>query len=617
MSPDEAGSWATIRRGLAATPEIFQGIRLTLLLALFAAGGRIVVPMVTRYTIDHGLTHAVATQYGRVVGAVAVGALAVGVAGVCSWAMNTRLVRASESALASLRTKAFDHIHRLPALTQNRERRGSLVARVSSDVDIITSFTQAGGVTLLISLLQMLIATAVMVWYSWVLALVVLGCFGPAAFLMRLAQRRVAARYRQVRRDVGEMYGVLGETAVGTATIRAYGIEELSQRRLDDAVEKVRRSQASALPHVAISFSAGELVAGLSSAAVVVCGLVMATSDYRDGAWAGWFGTISLGELLAFVLLITFFSRPIQQSVEILNEAQNAVAGWRRVLEILDTPADDAPPAEPKPLPAGPIRVGVENVEYTYPTGPRVLHGISVDIPAGAHVAVVGATGSGKSTFAKLLTRQLVPQQGGIRLNDVALPDLAAESLYGRVAIVPQDCFLFDTTIGANVRLGRIDVDGKRCPRSPAPWPAQADDDDILAAFGELDLLPWLATLPAGLDTRVGQRGEELSAGERQLVALVRTYLVQPDLLILDEATSAVDPATDVRLQRALRRVAGDRTTITIAHRLATAETADRILVFHSGRIVEQGDHTDLAGRSDGTYAALHRAWTAMKTAQA
>ncbi|GIJ56281.1 ABC transporter ATP-binding protein [Virgisporangium aurantiacum] len=585
------GSFATIRRGLRATPEIFTGIRLTLLLALFAAGGRIVVPMMTRYTVDHGLT-----DTDRVLGAVGVALLVVVSAGVCSWAMNTRLVRASETALAALRVKAFDHIHRLSSLTQHRERRGSLVARVSSDVDIITQFTQAGGVTLLISLLQMVIATVVMLWYSWVLALVVLACFVPAALLMRAAQRRVAARYRQVRRDVGEMYGVLGETAVGTVTIRSYGVERLSQRRLDDAVDTVRRTQTSALPQLAVGFSVGELVAGLSTAAVVVCGLVLSTSAYRDGDWSGWFGTISLGELLAFVLLITFFSRPIQQSVEILNEAQNAVAGWRRVLEILDTPVDVAPPAEPVPLPAGPVRVEVAGVEYTYPTGPRVLHGIDVDIPAGAHVAVVGATGSGKSTFAKLLTHQLVPQRGAIRLNGVGLADLAPESLYGRVAIVPQDCFLFDTTIDANLRLAR----------------PECTDDDLLDALSDLDLISWLGTLPHGLRTRVGQRGEELSAGERQLVALVRTYLVRPDLLILDEATSAVDPATDVRLQRALRRVAGDQTTITIAHRMATAETADRVLVFDDGTVVEQGRHGDLVARG-GVYAGLHRAWTAMK----
>jgi putative ABC transport system ATP-binding protein len=585
------GSLATIRRGLRTTPEIFRGLWLTLLLALFAAGGRIVVPMATRYTVDHGLT-----DTARVLGAVSLAALVIVVAGVCSWAMNSRLVRASESALATLRVTAFDHIHRLSSLTQHRERRGSLVARVSSDVDIITQFTQAGGVTLLISLLQMGIATVVMLWYSWVLALVVLACFVPAALLMRSAQRRVAARYRQVRRDVGEMYGVLGEAAAGTATIRSYGAEGLSQRRLDDAVDSVRRSQASALPPVAVGFSVGELVAGLSTAAVVVCGLVMSTSTYRDGGWIGWFGTITLGELLAFVLLITFFSRPIQQSVEILNEAQNAVAGWRRVLEILDTPADEAAPSSPLPLPPGPIRVRAHAVEYTYPTGPRVLHGVSVDVPAGAHVAVVGATGSGKSTFAKLLTRQLVPQRGEILLNGVALPSLAPGSLYGRVAIVPQDCFLFDTTIEENLRLARPD----------------SSDDDLLDALSDLDLIAWLATLPDGLRTRVGQRGEELSAGERQLVALVRTYLVQPDLLILDEATSAVDPATDVRLQRALRRVTGDRTTITIAHRMATAETADRVLVFHDGQVVEQGHHADLVA-AGGVYAGLHRAWTAMK----
>lgn len=587
------GAWRTIRRGLRVTPEIYRGLWLTLLLAVAAASGRIVVPVVIRHAIDAGVTVDAVTH------AVGVGAVAVFVAGTCSWAMNRRLVRASEAALATLRAKAFAHVHRLSALTLGRERTGSLVARLTSDVDTISQFTQSGGVTLLISLLQVAVATVIMFTYSWPLALVVLLCFFPAAIGMRLAQRRVALAYRAVRVRVGEMYGVLGETVTGADVVRSYGIAEHSQRRVAASVGAVRDAQIRALRPLSASFSVGELVGGIVTASLVVIGVVTTTATYRDSAFVGWFGTVTLGQLVAFLYLVTFFSRPIQQSVEILNEAQNAVAGWRRVLEILDTPVTIAAPANPRPLPPGPIRIEVRAVTFRYPTGPRVLHDLDVEIPAGQRVAIVGATGSGKSTFAKLLTRQLDPGSGQIRFNGVDLRDLDPAALSRRVAIVPQDAFLFDTTVGANITLARPDV----------------TEVQLRQALAELDLLDWVQTLVEGLDTPVGQRGEALSAGERQLVALARTYLVEPDLLVLDEATSAVDPATDVRLQRALHRLTRGRTTVTIAHRMVTAELADQVLVFDAGRIVERGTHQELVER-DGVYAALYRTWAGSTAAR-
>jgi ABC-type multidrug transport system fused ATPase/permease subunit len=285
-------------------------------------------------------------------------------------------------------------------------------------------------------------------------------------------------------------------------------------------------------------------------------------------------------------------------ATETLNDAQNALAGLRRVLDVLDTPIDLTDPArEPasgRVLPDGPIDIHFHDVSYAYPGGPVVLRDVDLYIPARARIAVVGETGSGKTTLAKLLTRLVDPVGGEITLAGVCLNELAFSSLRSRVVMVPQDGHLFDLSIADNVRYGRPD----------------AADADVMRAFAELGLADWIAGLPAGLETPVGQRGESLSAGERQLVAVARAHLAAPDLLVLDEATSAIDPATEMRLSAALESLAHGRTTVTIAHRLKAAELADEVIVVDAGRIVQRGSHEALVN-VPGVYARLHASWSA------
>jgi ATP-binding cassette subfamily B protein len=243
-------------------------------------------------------------------------------------------------------------------------------------------------------------------------------------------------------------------------------------------------------------------------------------------------------------------------------------------------------------LPAGALSVSARDVRYSYREGGPVLHGITLDVPAGQHVAIVGETGCGKTTFVKLISRLADPSSGRIRVGDVDLRHVAAGSRHRSLRMVPQDGFLFDTTVRENVRAGRVD----------------ASDRDVEAAFEDLRLGGWVVSLPKGLDTAVGERGEALSVGERQLVALARAQIADPGLLILDEATSAVDPATERRISEALRRLSEGRTTITVAHRLSTAEGADRVFVFDAGRLVETGTHRELVD-AGGTYARLYESW--------
>jgi putative ABC transport system ATP-binding protein len=582
------GAWTTLRRGLVAAPEITRGLCLTAVIAAVSTAGRVVVPIAVQQTVDRGINGSTGARPGLVLAFVLAAAGGVAVTAVSSYLANVRIFRATEAGLATMRTAAFRHVHDLSVLSQNAERRGALVARVTTDVDTISTFVQWGGLMLVLSLGQLVVATVLMAVYSWPLAVLVWACFLPLFLAFRPLQRIVSRAYGQVRERVGEMLGAISESVVGADTIRAYGIEDRTQRRIDEAVARHARTAIRAQVVVASAFSGGVLVSGLVVAAVVGVGLA-----------TGVDGSLTLGELLAFGFLVQLFTGPVQMGTEVLNELQNAVAGWRRVLAVLDTPADVADPGDGgQVLPRGPISCRFEGVWFAYPDGPPVLRGIDLTLPPRARVAVVGETGSGKTTLARLLTRLADPTRGRVLLDDVDLRDVRFSSLRERVVLVPQEGFLLDDTLAANIAWGR----------------PGAGDDAVLLALTELGLAQWAQSLPHGLATAVGQRGESLSAGERQLVALARAYLADPDLLVLDEATSAVDPATEVRLQRALDGVSQGRTSVAIAHRLSTAEAADLVVVVDAGEIVDAGSHTDLLTRC-GVYQRLHASWTAQQRA--
>ena len=586
-SGEEIAALDTIRRGVEISPELTEGIRGTLALAVVASLGQVIVPIVVQQTLDRGLNGPGGPDVSFTVTMGVVAALAIAVTSLASYVMTGRLFTTSERGLATLRIKAFRHVHDLPLLTQNTERRGALVSRVTGDVDQVSQFLVFGGLFFIISAGQVLIATIVMVIYSWQLALVVWVAFAPLFLSLRWFQRRLSTAYGVVRRQMGSMLAAISEPVVGAAVVRSYAVEDRTQARIDHAIDEFRAASTTAQKYTVVSFSLGGISAGLANAGVII-----------GGIWLGFAGDITAGTVVAFAFLVTLFVGPVQLGTQILTDAQNAIAGWRRVIGILDTPADLVDPGpDGKVLPRGPVDVRFDHVSFSYPGGPLVLQDVDLDIASGRRVAVVGETGSGKSTVAKLLTRLMDPVEGVVLLDGLDVRLIHQESLRRSVVLVPQEGFLFDDTITANVRYGRLD----------------ATEADIRASAEQLGLSDWLATLPAGLATQVGQRGESLSAGERQLVALLRAHLADPDLLVLDEATSAVDPALEMRIGRALERLMSGRTSVTIAHRMSTAESADEVVVIDRGRVVQRGPHAELVAQAGSVYAGLHASWVAQQ----
>ncbi len=583
------GTTEALMRSFEVAPGLRKGIGITLILAVIGTALQLVVPIMLQQIIDHQILGSDSVDEASVLVGGLLALVAIGVAGVARWLSLKRLTVSSATGLAQLRVRTFEHLHRLSVIELQSERRGALVARVTSDVETIQHFMEWGGVGMILGVTQLVLAMGVMLIYRWQLALIVLVGVVVYALMIVVFQRILSRAHDRVRERVGDALSATGEAISGLSTVRAYGMEAAMSRKVDTSLDRQFSAEVRTAILASSLFSSAELFAGILTALVVGVGVVL------GGGWG-----MSAGTLVAFLFLVNLLIEPVQSLVESIDHAQSAAAGLRKILGVLDTPISIPDPHDGVELGTSGVGLRFEDVTFAYPNGPDILNGVSVAIEAGQRVAVVGETGSGKTTFAKLATRLMTPTQGSIFIGEIPAESISHASLRSSVAYVPQEGFLFEGSIADNIRYGRPGI----------------DDDVVRSAFADLGLVDWLDALPDGVLTDVGERGSNLSAGERQLVALARAWIADPTVLVLDEATSAVDPALEVRIRNAIEFLTSGRTSITIAHRLSTAEASDRVLVFDRGAIVEDGHHRDLLAH-EGVYSAMHADWAGSTSSNA
>ena len=578
---EKTGALIVLKRGLQVSPELRTGAGLTVLMALIVAAGSLAIPVLIQQILDQGLRGEDGRRSNFIYISCAIAFIIVSFVIFAQRATYNRLVRVAETTILELRVRVFRHLHRLSLADHQEARKGILTARVTSDIETLSQFAQWGAIAWIVDSVIIVGTLTVMAIYSWQLTLVVIAIYLPIIPILKAIQQQQFLKYREVREAVSETLGQASEAVTAAPVIRSYGYQSSIRSKLEMANQNQYRRQIKAHKFFALLAPVMDTFSALSIAGVIVA-----------GSYLGPDMGLTSGEMIAFVFLTTILIAPIWELGEVLDQTQTALAGWWKILSVLDVPIEVNEPESGEKLRPGAVVIEASNVKFRYRTGSQVLDDISICIPAGTNVAVVGETGSGKTTFVKLLARIADPTNGQITINGVPIHEIDADSRHTSIQMVPQDGFLFDQTIRENVAFGK----------------PNASEEEIQTAFQSLGLTDWLNKLPEGINTQTGSRGERISVGERQLVALARAQLANPGLLILDEATSAVDPETEVALVSALERLSQGRTTISVAHRLSTAEKADLILVFDQGKIVETGTHQELSTQN-GIYADLHNTW--------
>jgi len=547
--------------------------------ALDALAG-VAMPALVRGGIDHG----VQAQMPRVIFAVAALALLIVLA---DWLINTVQTvvvgRNGERLLYTLRVKIFAHLQRLGLDYYERELAGRIMTRMTTDVEALSSFLQTGLITFVNSLLTFAGVMIALLVINLRLGLTVLAVIPFAAAASIAFQRGSSRAYAEARSKVSEVNADLQENVAGLRVSQAYRREERNAERFAGRSDAYRRSRLRAQRYIALYFPFIQSLSTIASALV----LLVAAGQMRSGA-------LTAGALIAYLLYIDMLFSPVQQLSQVFDGYQQAVVGVHRISELLRTPTSTPQAGRPRPAGRGPARIELRDVHFSYrPGGPEALAGVTLDVAPGETVALVGETGAGKSTLVKLVARFYDVSSGTVRVDGTDVRDYDLAGYRHRLGVVPQEAHLFAGTVRDAIAYGR-------------PGATEAEVEAAARAVGATDMI---ARLPGGFGHEVAERGRNLSAGQRQLIALARAYLVDPDILLLDEATAALDLATEAAVTRASQQLAARRTTLVVAHRLTTAARADRIVVIADGRITETGSHAELLAAGGG-YASLWAAFT-------
>jgi ATP-binding cassette subfamily B protein len=535
-------------------------------------------PVLVRHGIDAGIKGKDARALNITVIAYLV---VVAIAYVIGRLQYVALNSAGEGFLRLLRIKVFSQMQRQSMAFFDREKAGVLVARMTADVESMSELVQYGLMQFLSSFLLLFFAFFLLMSLSWQLTLISLLVFPFLIAASVKFQRDSNRAYLEVREKVGANLSALQEGITGVRVIQAYAREDEQIRRFRESNRELFRSHLYSVKVSTWYFGLIEF-AGIASSALIV-GL---------GGYLVHRGSVSLGTVVAFVLLLATLFDPVQQLSQLYNTLQSAAAALHKLFAILDAQPDVAESTEPTPLPET-GDVVVENITFLYAAGSKpALENVSVTLKAGTRLALVGPTGAGKSTLAKLMARLYDPQTGAVSFGGVNLRDASMDDLRRRIVVIPQEGFLFDGTVRDNLLIAK----------------PEATEEELLAALDRLGLRERFEALPEGLSTEVRERGSRLSAGERQLVALSRAALVDPAVLVLDEATSNLDPGTEMLIEAALERLMLGRSVIVVAHRLSTVQRADKIAVVADARISEIGTHDELVALN-GHYALLAATW--------
>ena len=569
--------------------RMMKGYQRSLIAALIVLIGFTVTtvsgPLIVAYAIDHGLS---VHHFSRLVIEVSAAVyLIVAVSmGLLERAQIVMVNRIGESFLRDLRKRVFAHLLSLSMSFFDGEQTGRLVSRMTSDIDALENLVQQGIVIFVTSSLLFVGVVVVMAILSPLLFLATLVVLPPVVVSSRKFRRDSNDAYLMVRDRIGQTLSTLQESLAGIRVVQAFGREDEQYSRFVVHNQAQYDANVHAVRLSARYFPIVEFTNAAATAIIIGVG----------GLLVHWHRT-TIGTVSAFVLFLAYLISPIQQFSQLFNLVQQSGAALKKIFGLLDTPAEVSERPGAVDLPRSGELI-VDNVSFAYNPGKSetVLNGVTVTVSASERLALVGPTGAGKSTLAKLMARFYDPIEGSVSYGGVDLKDATFASVRRHIAVVPQEGFLFHGTILDNVRLAD----------------SNASEEEVRSALRTIGCEERFDAFPDGLNTEVRERGSRLSAGERQLVSLARAALANPDVLILDEATSNLDPGTESVVEKALSALMTGRTVIVIAHRLSTAERADRVGVVDGGQLLELGSHSELLGRG-GRYTALYAAWVGQK----